>query len=205
MVAPAPPRPTPPRRAWAFYALLAVILLALPAGYFLFLARSEALPPPPPQRVEALESEPEKKMEVRIAGMDGNVEVRHLDGTWGPAQIGDALIGTNAVRTLDGAQAVLAGCEARVRGALGGERCGGQDFGRHLRHQQQRRGDGGGGHARRRSRALRQRQGGDRPERAAVDRPSRAGAHRTHRGALQPAAQGEVAGEGAAHLEQQAG
>jgi hypothetical protein len=108
MVAPAPPRPTPPRRAWAFYALLAVILLALPAGYFLFLARSEALPPPPPQRVEALESEPEKKMEVRIAGMEGSVEVRHLDGTWGPAQIGDALIGTNAVRTLDGAEAVLA-------------------------------------------------------------------------------------------------
>jgi Glucodextranase, domain B/FecR protein len=122
MVAPAPPRPTPPRRAWAFYALVAAILLALPAGYFLFLSRSDPLPAPPPEQAPAKAPEPEKKMDVRIASLEGNVEVRHLDGTWAPAQVGDELVGTNAVRTLDGAEAVLAGGEAwQVRMEAGTE------------------------------------------------------------------------------------
>src|SRR5215211_5043946 len=110
MVAPSPPLPTPPRRSWAFYALIAAILLALPAGYFLFLSRSDPLPEPEP--VAATEPEPEKKMEVRIASMEGHVEVRHPDGTWATAKTGDAVAGTSAVRTRDAAVAVLAGGEA---------------------------------------------------------------------------------------------
>jgi hypothetical protein len=122
MVAPAPPRPTPPRRAWAFYVLVGGILLSLPVGYLLFLRRSEPLPPPPPEQVIAPAPEPERKIDVRIASLEGNVEVRRLDGRWGPAQIGDALVGTNAVRTLDGAQAVLEGGEAwQVRMEAGTE------------------------------------------------------------------------------------
>jgi hypothetical protein len=109
-VAPAPPRPAAPRRAWAFYALVGAILLALPVGYFLILSPREPLPPSEP--VAAMDPEPVRKMEVRIASMEGSVEVRHPDGTWAPARIGDALAGTNGVRTLDGAVAVLVGGEA---------------------------------------------------------------------------------------------
>jgi hypothetical protein len=51
-------------------------------------------------------------MEVRIASVEGGVEVRRGDGSWGAARGGDVLAGSEAVRTLDGAVAVLAGGEA---------------------------------------------------------------------------------------------
>ena len=101
-----------PRRRWAFYALAAAILLVLPLAYVLLLARPQQVAPPVPERSAAPAPEPEKKREVRITELEGNVEVRGSDGAWVGATVGDVLSGANAVRTLDGAVAVLAGGEA---------------------------------------------------------------------------------------------
>lgn len=110
---PPPPPTAAPRRRWAFYALAAAILLALPLGYFVILGRAQHVPPPPAAPAVAPAPAPEmKKIDVRIASLEGEVEVRQPDGTWAPAEVGAALSGTNAVRTLDGAVAVLAGGEA---------------------------------------------------------------------------------------------
>lgn len=101
------------RSAWPFYALIALILLALPAGYYLFLARPDAPPPPPPPppKVEPVVEAP-KPVELRLAEVQGTVELRRPDGTWAPASKGDSLKSSDAVRTLDGSVAVLVGGEA---------------------------------------------------------------------------------------------
>jgi hypothetical protein len=103
---------TAPRRRWAFYALCAAILLALPLGYLALLARPERVPPPAPEPIAAPAPESEKKREVRITEVEGNVEVSQPDGTWARAEVGSVLSSADAVRTLDGAMAVLAGGEA---------------------------------------------------------------------------------------------
>ncbi|HZA13497.1 MAG TPA: hypothetical protein VE618_03335 [Myxococcaceae bacterium] len=101
-----------PRRRWAFYALAAAILLVLPLAYVLLLARPQQVAPPVPEPSAAPAPDPEKKREVRITELEGNVEVRGSDGAWVPAAVGNVLSGANAVRTLDGGVAVLAGGEA---------------------------------------------------------------------------------------------
>jgi hypothetical protein len=109
------PSQRPPERkaAWGFYALVALILLALPAAYFLFLDRPPppaVAPPKPPEPPPVVEAP--KPVELRLAEVEGTVEVRQPDGTWTRAAKGDALKRSDAVRTLDGSVAVIVGGEA---------------------------------------------------------------------------------------------
>lgn len=102
-----------PRRQAPFFLGLALILAALPVGWFVFLREP---PPPPPPPVVAPAPEPEAKPErvdLEISEVKGTVEVRHGGGgDWVPAQVGDLLRPSDTVRTRDGSYAVLIGGEA---------------------------------------------------------------------------------------------
>lgn len=108
-----PEEPKKKSRNALFLGLLALILLALPAGWYLFLRRPEAPPPPPPiVKVEAPKEEAPKPVELRLAEVEGTVEIRQRDGSWKPATKGDPLKQDDAVRTKDRSVAVLVGGEA---------------------------------------------------------------------------------------------
>ncbi|HEY8208746.1 MAG TPA: FecR domain-containing protein [Myxococcaceae bacterium] len=108
MVAPAS-RPAPPnlrrrrrQSAWPFYTAMGLILLALPAGYFLLL---QDAPPSPTQELAA----PGKPVELKVTRVDGTVEIRRASGKWGQVQAGDVLQPSDGVRTGEGSTALLTG------------------------------------------------------------------------------------------------
>lgn len=106
--APAPPAAPPVRRrrrrsAWPFYTAIGLILLALPAGYFLLL--QDAPPPPPSPELAA----PGKPVELKVTRVDGTVEIRRASGQWGQVNAGDVLQPSDGVRTGEGSTAVLTG------------------------------------------------------------------------------------------------
>jgi hypothetical protein len=106
-----------PRRQAPFLIGLALILAALPLGYFLFLREP---PPPPPVVVKPVpapppveeEPEPRKAVQLSLKTLEGTVEVRRGGGPWEAAQRGAALNPTDAVRTKDASSAVIIGDEA---------------------------------------------------------------------------------------------
>lgn len=98
------------RGSRSFYVLVALILLALPVGWFVFLSRPELPPAPPPPPVPVVEAP--KAVELKIAEVQGTVEVRQPDGTWAAVEQGASLKDSDAVRTLDGSVAVLVGGES---------------------------------------------------------------------------------------------
>lgn len=119
--------PRSPRRSAPFFIGLIAILAALPLGYFLFLHQPPAPPPPavPPPQQEAPPSEapPEKRaMELKLEEIRGTVEVRRGSGEWRTASVGEALHPSDAVRTREGAYAVIIGGEAvEIRMEAGAE------------------------------------------------------------------------------------
>jgi hypothetical protein len=99
------------RRQTPFLLGLALILAALPVGWFVFLREP---PPPPPAPVVKAAAAPEEKarpVDLELSEVTGTVEVRH-GGEWVPAKAGVRLRPTDAVRTRDGSYAVLIGGEA---------------------------------------------------------------------------------------------
>ncbi len=102
---------TPARRSsLGFFLALALILLALPVGYFLFLGRASpepAVPPPP-----SSEPAPARPVELTLREVEGGVEVRRGAGPWEAADAGTVLGAADGVRTLPTGRAVLAGGEA---------------------------------------------------------------------------------------------
>lgn len=105
-----------PRRQAPFLIGLALILAALPLGYFVFLREP---PPPPPVVVQApppappVEAPaPRKAVQLSLKTIEGTVEVRRGGGPWEAAQRGAPLNPTDAVRTKDASSAVIIGDEA---------------------------------------------------------------------------------------------
>jgi hypothetical protein len=105
------------RRQAPFLLGLVLILAALPLGYFFFL--TEPPPPPPPPPVAPVKPppvaetpEPAKPVQMEISEVSGTVEVRRKDGTWVPVKAGATLGAADAVRTLNGAYAVIIGGKA---------------------------------------------------------------------------------------------
>src|SRR4051794_33770667 len=85
-----------------------VALLALiPVAYFLVFARREPLPVAPPAAAPVAP----KPMQLHLDQVAGKVEVRR-GGTWRTASPGEELKPSDAVRTEEGAYAVLIGGEA---------------------------------------------------------------------------------------------
>ncbi|HYO69658.1 MAG TPA: hypothetical protein VEU33_26640 [Archangium sp.] len=119
--------PRSSRRSAPFLIGLIAILAALPLGYFLVLHQPPAPPPPagPAPVVEAPppEAPPEKRaMELKLEEIRGTVEVRRGGGEWRTASVGEALHPSDAVRTREGAYAVIIGGEAvEVRMEAGAE------------------------------------------------------------------------------------
>ncbi|HEX5748098.1 MAG TPA: hypothetical protein VFZ09_17800 [Archangium sp.] len=120
--------PRSPRRSAPFLLGLLAILAALPLGYFLFLHQPPAPPPPPvveapPPVAPAPEAPPEQRaMELKLEEIRGTVEVRRGGGEWRTASVGEALHPSDAVRTREGAYAVIIGGEAvEVRMEAGAE------------------------------------------------------------------------------------
>lgn len=92
-----------------FVAVAALILLAIPVGYLVFLREPEL--PPPPVFVDA--GVPEEKIaELKLSDIQGEVEIRTAKGEWKKAEKGQTLKASDAVRTKDGSYAVLVGGEA---------------------------------------------------------------------------------------------
>jgi hypothetical protein len=111
MSLPVTERPRSRRSAWPFYLALGTILAALPVGYYVFLGSDPAqneLPPPPPPPVAELP----KTMDLQISEVSGQVQIRRGGGDWADASKGAILKRADAVRTGDGASAVLKGGEA---------------------------------------------------------------------------------------------
>ncbi|MCY1002846.1 FecR domain-containing protein [Myxococcus sp. MISCRS1] len=101
------------RRQTPFYVGLALILAALPLGWFLFLRQPPAPPtPPPPPVVPVVAPVVEKAMELELTEVTGTVEVKEGSGAWRKASVGMALRRHDKVRTEDGSYAVLIGGEA---------------------------------------------------------------------------------------------
>src|SRR6266550_2588666 len=98
----------PSRQRWIFFALVGAILLALPLGYFLFLADEEA----PHPSLAPPSAELPKVHALILQKMQGAVEIRHGGGDWKQAAGGEALGSSDSVRTQDGAAAVLEGDSA---------------------------------------------------------------------------------------------
>src|SRR3954471_17305027 len=91
-------RPVPPnlrrrrrQSAWPFYVAIGLILLALPAGYFLLLQDT----PPSSQELAV----PGKPVELKLTRVDGTVEIRRASGQWGQVQAGAVLQPSDGVRT----------------------------------------------------------------------------------------------------------
>lgn len=105
--------PHPSRRQTPFFIGLALILAALPLGWFVFL-RQPPLPPPPPAPLVVPAAAPAviRPMELELTEVTGTVEVKEGDGTWRKASVGMALRRHDKVRTDDGSYAVLIGGEA---------------------------------------------------------------------------------------------
>ncbi|MDC0708134.1 FecR family protein [Stigmatella sp. ncwal1] len=100
------------RRQAPFLLGLALILAALPIGYFVFLREPPPPPvrvPPPPPVVEV--PAPSKPVQLSLQKVEGTVEVRRGGGAWAAAQAGEALHPTDAVRTQDSSSAVIIGDE----------------------------------------------------------------------------------------------
>jgi hypothetical protein len=103
-----------PRRQAPFLIGLALILAALPLGYFVFLRE----PPPPPPVVKApppappVEAPaPRQAVQLSLQKVVGTVEVRRAGGAWEVAQAGALLQATDAVRTQAESSAVIIGDE----------------------------------------------------------------------------------------------
>lgn len=116
--------PRSPRRSAPFLLGLIAILAALPLGYFLFLHQ----PPPPPSppslpQAPPPQAPPEKRpMALKLEEIRGTVEVRRGGGQWRTASVGEALHPSDAVRTREGAYAVIIGGESvEVRMEAGAE------------------------------------------------------------------------------------
>ena len=107
-----------------FAAAVAALVAAVPLGYFVFLRRPA---PPPPVAVVVDAGVPvaqlvadaglsgERLESLRIAEVDGEVEVRRGKGEFGPAQVGALLRADDAVRTGDGRALLSAGESYEVR------------------------------------------------------------------------------------------
>jgi len=89
------------RSAWPFYVAMGLILLALPAGYFLLLQDA-----PPASQELAL---PGKPVELKVTSVDGTVEIRRAGGEWGQVQAGQTLQASDGVRTGERGKATLSG------------------------------------------------------------------------------------------------
>jgi hypothetical protein len=119
--------PRSPRRSAPFFLGLLAILAALPLGYFLFLHPPPAPLPPavpvPQQEAPPPEARPEtRSMELKLEEIRGTVEVRRGGGAWRKASVGEALHPSDAVRTREGAYAVIIGGEAvEIRMEAGAE------------------------------------------------------------------------------------
>jgi hypothetical protein len=101
-----------PRRQLPFFLGLALILAALPLGWFFFL-RQPPPPPPPPPEVQVVQAPVEKKpLELEFIEVTGTVEVQRADGAWSKASKGMHLRRDEKVRTADGSYAMLIGGEA---------------------------------------------------------------------------------------------
>ncbi|ADO72577.1 FecR family protein [Stigmatella aurantiaca] len=101
------------RRQAPFLLGLALILAALPIGYFVFLREPPPPPvrvPPPPPVVEV--PPPSKPVQLSLQKVEGTVEVRRGKGAWEVAQPGAALHPSDAVRTQAASSAVIIGDEA---------------------------------------------------------------------------------------------
>src|SRR5215217_1999762 len=105
--------PRPSRRKTPFFIGLALILAALPLGWFVFL-RQPPPPPPPPAPLVVPVAAPvvTRPLELELTEVTGTVEVKEGDGTWRKASVGMALRRHDKVRTEDGSYAVLIGGEA---------------------------------------------------------------------------------------------
>jgi hypothetical protein len=70
-------------------------------------------PPPPPRAANVLPAvvAPTRPTELTVSQLSGTVEVRNANGSWRRATTGDTLKASDAVRTQDGAYAVLVGGE----------------------------------------------------------------------------------------------
>ncbi len=120
--------PRSPRRSAPFLLGLLAILAALPLGYFLFLHQPPAPPPspvveaPPPVAPPPKAPPETRPMELKLEEIRGTVEVRRGGGEWRTASVGEALHPSDAVRTREGAYAVIIGGEAvEVRMEAGAE------------------------------------------------------------------------------------
>ena len=96
------------RRSSRFFVLVVLILAALPVGWYVFLSEPAAAPPPPPVVVV----EAPAPVVLKLAELEGVVEVRSNDGTWRPVDPGEVLVSADAVRTSEGASALLVGGDA---------------------------------------------------------------------------------------------
>ncbi len=95
------------RKAWPFYLGILLVLAMLPVGYFVFLGQEPAPPPPPPP------PPPVKHLsELKLDEVSGQVQIRRAGGEWTVAATGETLKSSDAVKTADGAYAVLVGGEA---------------------------------------------------------------------------------------------
>ncbi len=98
------------KRALPFVALLLVIFAAVPAAWLLFLQEPEPPPPPPPPVAE--KDAGRALTAVRLAQVQGTVEIRKgASGEWAVAKEGDLLSPNDGVRTRDGSYAVMVGEE----------------------------------------------------------------------------------------------
>ena len=101
----------PARSSRAFVVGLILILLSIPAAWWLFLREGPPPPPPPPKPV-AVPDAGRKLAELKIGEVQGTVEIRKgVDGGWVAAKQGDVLSPRDGVRTRDGSYAVVVGGE----------------------------------------------------------------------------------------------
>jgi len=101
------------RSSWTFLLGLALVLLSVPAAYFLFLRAPPPPPPPPPPKVAAVPDAGHKVVEIRLGQLQGKVEIRRAGTTqWTTAAEGDTVSPADGVRTADGSYALLVGGEA---------------------------------------------------------------------------------------------
>ena len=113
MSPPAPPPPAPRRSSLPFVLGVAAVLLALPVGYVAFLSQPPAVEDPAGGGLAAADAGPvaAHPLELTLREAEGDVQVRRGAGPWEPASPGVALRASDAVRTGDGALAVLVGGE----------------------------------------------------------------------------------------------